>query len=94
MTPMLKRAIFAAKELPEADQDALAAEILEWIEDERRWEESFARTHDALAELAREAMAEYDDDQDTGFADSDLDSHDQHGRVDPSYHERRSKGGR
>ncbi len=59
MTPMLEQAILAAKELPEADQDALAANILEWIEDERRWAESFARTHEALQELAREAFAEH-----------------------------------
>lgn len=56
---MLERAIHAAKGLPQADQDALAAEILAWIEDERRWAESFARTHQALAELAREALAEH-----------------------------------
>jgi hypothetical protein len=48
--------------------------ILEWIEDERRWAESFARTQEALVELAREALAEHDADQDTGFADSDLPS--------------------
>lgn len=60
LTPMLQKAIEAAKALPEEDQDALAAEILEWIEDHRRWSESFARTHDALAELAREALAEHE----------------------------------
>lgn len=59
MTQMLEAAIRAAKALPEADQDAIAAAILEWIEDERRWAESFARTHEALAELAREALAEH-----------------------------------
>jgi hypothetical protein len=60
MTPMLEQAILAAKELPETDQVALAANILEWIEDERRWAESFARTHHALGELTREALAEQD----------------------------------
>jgi hypothetical protein len=59
VTPMLDQAMRAAKALPESDQDALAAAILEWIEDERRWSESFARTHEALAELAREALAEH-----------------------------------
>ncbi|HST57324.1 MAG TPA: hypothetical protein VLK84_01475 [Longimicrobium sp.] len=59
MTPMLEQAILAAKELSEADQDALAANILEWIEDEQRWAASFARTPDALAELAREALTEH-----------------------------------
>ncbi|MCA1791011.1 MAG: hypothetical protein LC667_14485 [Thioalkalivibrio sp.] len=56
---MLEQAILAAKQLQEADQDALAAEMLEWIEDERRWADSFARSHEALAELAREALAEH-----------------------------------
>lgn len=60
MTPMLEQAIRAAKELPETHQDALAANILEWIEDERRWAESSARTHKALQELAREPLAEHD----------------------------------
>ena len=59
VTPTLQQAIEAAKALPDSEQDALAAEILEWIEDERRWAESFARTHEALAELAREALAEH-----------------------------------
>ena len=36
VTPMLQQAIRAARALPEADQDALAAAMLEWIEDERR----------------------------------------------------------
>src|SRR5687767_8752832 len=59
MTQMLEEAIRAAKALPEPDQDAIAAAILEWIEDQRRWAESFARTHEALAELAREALSEH-----------------------------------
>jgi len=59
VTPLLQQAIRAAKALPQDEQDALAAEILEWIDDERCWAESFARTHEALAELAREALAEH-----------------------------------
>jgi hypothetical protein len=43
VTPALERAISAAKALPQEEQDALAAAMLEWIEDERRWAESFAR---------------------------------------------------
>jgi hypothetical protein len=60
MTELLDEAIRAAAALPEADQDSLAAAMLEWIEDRRRWADSFARTHEALAELAREALAEHD----------------------------------
>jgi hypothetical protein len=70
LTPMLERAIQAARALPQADQDALAAEILGWIEDERRWAESFARTHEALAELAREALSEHHADHTLDVAES------------------------
>lgn len=37
----------------------IAAIILEELEDERRWDEAFARSPDMLAKLATEAMAEY-----------------------------------
>jgi hypothetical protein len=40
-------------------QDAIAALILEELEEERRWDESFARSPDLLARLAAEAMDEY-----------------------------------
>jgi hypothetical protein len=71
VTPILERAIRAAKALSLDDQDALAAAMLEWIDDERRWAESFARTHEALAELARDAPAEHHagDDLDSAYAE-------------------------
>jgi hypothetical protein len=59
MTYMLDQAILAAKALPDAEQDALAASILAEIEDERRWTETFERSPEVLAELAREALAEH-----------------------------------
>jgi hypothetical protein len=55
---MREQAVRAARALPEPEQDAIAAVILAEIEDERRWAEAFARSHDALAELAREALVE------------------------------------
>jgi hypothetical protein len=61
MTQLLEQAIRAAQALPEADQDALAANILAEIEDERRWTASFDRSADVLAELAAEALAEHRD---------------------------------
>jgi 23S rRNA G2445 N2-methylase RlmL len=72
VTPMLERAIRAAKALPSDDQDALAAAMLEWIDDERRWAESFARTHEALTELAREALAEHHAGEDLDSANADM----------------------
>ncbi len=59
MTELLKRAIAKLQTLPESEQDALASLILEEIEDERRWDESFSRSPDVLAKLAETAMAEY-----------------------------------
>ncbi len=58
MTKALKKAFEAASKLPEAEQDALAAAILEELASERRWDELFERSADTLAELANEALAE------------------------------------
>jgi len=40
-------------------QDAIATLILEELEEEQPWDDSFARSPDLLAKLAAEAMAEY-----------------------------------
>jgi hypothetical protein len=59
MTERLERAIARLKTLPTDKQDAIATLILEELEDDQRWDESFARSPDLLAKLAAEAMAEY-----------------------------------
>lgn len=59
MTELLEQAIAKLKTLPASEQDALAAMIMEEIEDEIRWDEAFANSQDALAQLASKAMAEY-----------------------------------
>ncbi|HEY9621194.1 MAG TPA: hypothetical protein V6C78_12530 [Crinalium sp.] len=59
MTELLERAIARLKTLPPDEQDAIAAMILDELEDEIRWDTTFAKSHDALAKLATEAMAEY-----------------------------------
>ncbi|MCC5658606.1 hypothetical protein LC608_16740 [Nostoc sp. XA010] len=59
MTELLEQAIAKLKNLPDNEQDAIAAMILAELEDERRWDETFARSPDILAKLAAEAMAEY-----------------------------------
>ncbi len=59
MTRLLEEAFRKASELPEAEQDALAASILADLEDERRWSEAFANSQDLLARLAAEAREEY-----------------------------------
>ncbi|MBD2080203.1 hypothetical protein [Leptolyngbya sp. FACHB-17] len=59
MTELLEQAITRLKTLPPNDQNAIATLILEELEDDQRWDESFARSPDFLAKLAAEAMAEY-----------------------------------
>ena len=59
MTQLLERAYAEVAQLPEPDQDIIAALILEELEDERKWQKSFAQSHDALAKLAEEAFAEH-----------------------------------
>lgn len=60
MTELLEKAIARLKTLPASEQDAIAAMILEELEDEIRWDAAFAGSQDALGLLAAEAMAEYD----------------------------------
>ncbi len=59
MTELLESAITRLQTLSESEQNAIAAIILEEIEDERRWDEAFSRSPDLLAQLAASAMAEY-----------------------------------
>ena len=59
MTELLEQAITKLKTLPTGEQDAIAAMILEEIEDEMRWDAAFAKSGNVLARLAAEAMAEY-----------------------------------
>ena len=59
MTQELEKAIATAVALPSEEQDRIAALILEEIESDKRWRESFARSQSQLARLAREAQEEY-----------------------------------
>jgi hypothetical protein len=59
MTELLERAIAKVKGLPATEQDVIAAMILEKLEDERQWDDAFARSQDALTKLASVAMQEY-----------------------------------
>ncbi|MGH8470512.1 MAG: hypothetical protein ACREVY_16560 [Gammaproteobacteria bacterium] len=58
MTKLFERAVKKVEALPDREQDAIAALILEELEDETRWDKTFACTQEALAKLAAEAMAE------------------------------------
>jgi hypothetical protein len=59
MTERLEQAIARLKTLPIDKQDAIATLILDELDDDERWDKSFARSPDLLAKLAGEAMAEY-----------------------------------
>lgn len=58
MTQLLQKAIAVTSALPETQQDTIAQNMLEEIAAEAKWESSFARSQDALSELAAEALAE------------------------------------
>ena len=60
MSQLMERAILEVKQLPESDQEAIAAIILEVIDSDRRWDELFARPEsaDLLSRMADEALAE------------------------------------
>ena len=59
MNKLLEKAFAEAAKLPPAEQDALAAWILEELRSEREWEKAFGESADTLARLADEALAEH-----------------------------------
>ncbi len=58
MTHLLEKALNEVYKLPPEQQDFIAAIILEELEDERRWDKTFAESQDLLAKLAEEARDE------------------------------------
>ena len=58
MTTTLQAAFEKAAALPPDRQEALAVIVLEEIAAEDRWQQSFARSQDALSKLAAEALDE------------------------------------
>lgn len=58
MTSLLKKAFRKAEQLPEDQQDALAAALLEELDSEDRWRQLLEKSPDALAAFANEALAE------------------------------------
>lgn len=59
MTELLEQAIEHLKSLDADRQDAIATLIMEELEDEAKWDATFAGSQSLLADLADEAMAEY-----------------------------------
>ena len=61
MTELLEKAFAEAANLPEHEQDLLAKALLEDLAAEEKWDEAFAGSHDELAMLADEALAEFEE---------------------------------
>ena len=59
MTRLLKQAFEAASKLPEDEQNALAALILEEVEAEGDWQKSFEANQEQLGRLADEALDDH-----------------------------------
>lgn len=58
MTKLLEKAFAKASELPQAEQDLLAQSLLDDLDAEEKWDETFANSQDELAKLADEALSE------------------------------------
>ncbi|MFQ5715556.1 MAG: hypothetical protein ACE5GQ_00485 [Nitrospinales bacterium] len=59
MTKLLEQAFAQASKLSQAEQDALAAILLDELASEKRWTKTFAQSQDKLAQLADEAVEEF-----------------------------------
>jgi hypothetical protein len=59
MTAMLEKAFRAASQLPDAEQDALAARLLAELEAENAFDQALEQTAHKLAKLTEEALAEH-----------------------------------
>ena len=58
MTQLLEKALIEVRKLPPERQDTIASIILEELEDERRWNHSFADSQDKLAQLAQKVRTD------------------------------------
>jgi hypothetical protein len=59
MTELLEKAFAEAAKLPEPAQDRLAAQLLQELADDAKWDASFAASASQLERLADEALEEY-----------------------------------
>lgn len=60
MTQLLEEAIAKLQQLSPQEQDAIAQLILDELADEQQWDEAFARSQDALSELATRVRQDID----------------------------------
>jgi hypothetical protein len=59
MTTLLKKVFDEVSKLPQSEQEAIAALILDEIASEQKWDELFAKSQDKLSQLADEALKEF-----------------------------------
>ncbi len=59
MTKLLEKAFSEASRLPTAMQNMIAVRLLEDINAEAKWDDSFADSQDELSRLADEAVADF-----------------------------------
>jgi hypothetical protein len=59
MTELLEKAFAEAAKLPEPEQEALAAWLLEELDSDRQWQQAFSDSAALLAELADQALREH-----------------------------------
>lgn len=59
MTKLLDSAFKEASTLPESEQDIFARFIIEEINSEKKWEDSFAKSQDLLSALADDALEDF-----------------------------------
>jgi len=60
VTQLLEQAFAEASKLPEKEQDAVAAVLLEELSSEKRWDAAFALSQTQLSKMADAALAEHD----------------------------------
>lgn len=58
MTELLEKALAKVSQLSPEEQDAIAAMILEELEDEQRWDAAFAASQRELAKLAEQVRSD------------------------------------
>ena len=63
MTKILKEALAVLSKLPESEQNAIGAWLLEELTSGQRWERLFSESSDHLEGLANQALAEHRDGQ-------------------------------
>ncbi len=52
MTQLLEQALAEVRKLSQQEQDAIAALILDELDDEKQWDVAYARSQDSLARIA------------------------------------------